>query len=368
MIISDKYFKKSLLVVAILSHIFCGFIGIIGPDGSDEIENLLVRVILAFPIFSEAFIFIKAFSGEYHLLILPALIHLVTLLYYIYKEYFQTKSVVDIRRFIDTSTNIVAFFIFFCSIVLLIAIYGYFDIYGMNPILQFIIGWGFVAAILFFPFWLSKIFLHNLLYSHLVIAYILKHGLGKFSSRTLKSILEGKCSICNAFIDEDSIFGNSLIIEKNAIKLICMKCRTGLDLPVILKRKTINRPKIILNMENFTQETSGIELLLSLRTLKNKLGYAHKENSWRRAFHLFFIEDYNNYLSFERSIIDKYGSLEGNHCGECGLSFNEYSNDVSIIDSIQNVECPNCRLPHRFQWFIRTTYKEERDELFNNKL
>lgn len=363
---NDKRLKVLLLVVIIISHIVCATVGLKIIDPYHD-YRLLMRIVLAFPVFSEVY-FIILVIGDNVLWIIPAIVHIAALNYYIYIRYFKHKIISEINKFIQGLIYYLVIFTILPLFTFNFFLTEYFDEIPFLKDLTFLKG--LIASITFVlemlsAFWFFDIYLKGIIDIYLIRKFIIKQGLEPFSTKTLNAILDGKCSICESRIKLDSLLGNSLVVDKKEITIICLKCRTGLDLVIPDHREAFNRIEVFFNMEKFSSTTS-INALLSLRLLKDNVDDGASENTWRSSFSI-NISSKDHYWIWDKPVADKYGILAGNSCGECGAFFKE---DIDIYESeefIQNGECPRCKLPNKYQWFLRTTFETECAELINNK-
>lgn len=361
----DKRLKVLLLVI-IISHIVCATVGLKIIDPYHD-YRLLMRIVLVFPILSEI-CFIILIIGDNVLWMFPAIVHIVALNYYIYTRYFKNKLISEINIFIQGLIYYLVFIALFPVFIFNSILTEYFDEIPFLKDLTFLKG--LIATITFIlgmlsVFWFFGIYLKGFIDIYLTRKLIVKQGLEPFSTKTLDALLDGKCSICGSRIKLDSLLGNSLVVDKKEITIKCLKCRTGLDIVIPDHRDVFDRIEVLLNMQKFSS-TSSINALLSLRMLKNNVDDAPSENTWRRSFSI-NINSNDYYWIWDKPVAEKYGILAGNSCGECGAFFKE---DLDIYDSeefIQNGECPRCKLPNKYQWFLRTTFEAERVELINNK-
>ena len=200
----------------------------------------------------------------------------------------------------------------------------------------------------------------KILFPKILTKGIIQSGFGPFVPSTLKAIQEGKCSNCLSSISDTSIFGNSLIVEDQKVKLICAKCRTGLgiDLP---KLSSINRARVIIEMTSLKErfDLNWLQILLGLR-----LGYAFFQNShkeYEKAFRKNLgSEDY--YWTDHAPVNRKYGEIDGlSNCGECGAFWHNDYDKEKLEQTIELGHCWNCKVPNNFQWNMRTSYAKEEE-------
>jgi hypothetical protein len=345
----EKFLKQFLLIIAIISHFSLIFVLTYLFDNEKD-ETISMRILWLTPIISEVCLLVMVLGKDILYSIL-AFIPFASICYYFYLKCFKNRDVNEIRKFAKTVGMIMWVTSFIYPLPFIEVYYTLTEkyVYQWRAFFNFLGLVGIIGLVYYLAFNIFIIYLPRIINYFLAKIIIVKNGLGLFTPKTLNDILIGKCSICNSDINDNSIFGNSLIIAKNEISLICAKCRTGIDIPVQKshsKYTSIDRGDVLLYMKKYP-EKFAIQTLISLRQLKiNQNDPENYYGNFRRA-------DY------------KYGVLEGNHCGECGEYFYEMPEVESNEDSnfIENGVCPHCKLPHKFQWFLRTTFEEESDAL-----
>jgi hypothetical protein len=91
-------------------------------------------------------------------------------------------------------------------------------IYQWNSILNILSTLGIIGLVFYLTNIISTIYFPKIINFFLAKRLLVNRGFGLFSPKTLEAILLGKCSICNSSIDNNSIFGNSLIIKNMNVR------------------------------------------------------------------------------------------------------------------------------------------------------
>ena len=200
---------------------------------------------------------------------------------------------------------------------------------------------------------------------------IFQNGLGPFTSACLIAFSQCRCQRCAKPVPENSLFGNALVVQDASILVLCSACRIGEECVLYpahpfrsrtrnaAANNTVDRIVVLAETDWLTAKGdlgfSYHDLLLCLRH-----GYGHFQEFRRKPF-----------AGYSATIVEdakrRFGRPLPGSCGECGaLWANEWelsrdnSEDILRDREYSDVECYACGFPHSHQWFMRTSFAEER--------
>ena len=205
-------------------------------------------------------------------------------------------------------------------------------------------------------------------------------GLGAFSPRALKALVDGSCATCGRPISDFALFGNALVVNPGAATFACAACR---QLPQshphsTVLRGIVDRSEVVVSMADYRAQLNlkDIELVLALRTSYARL---QDRRTHAIAFNLKTAHSFEDHLyandplyaiEYVEPVQKRYGNLLAiGNCGECGAWWphsrkqlaEHRSGRKSFADGTawSDTACWSCGCPHEAQWHMRTTLDHE---------
>lgn len=207
-----------------------------------------------------------------------------------------------------------------------------------------------------------------------------ERGLGSFSPRSVKSLLEGCCTDCGNAISDFTLFGNALVARRAEAAFLCAKCR-GLPEPLPranVLRGHIDRAQVVVSMGEYRGSLNlrDIELVLALRT---NYAMLQDRRTHREAFDvkvcnsaedMLLAEDLVHMIRYVPPVQTQYGNLDSiGNCAECGARWG--SRQYRVVENTRSSgsgegkasetqdACWACGCPDEAQWNMRCTLEEE---------
>ena len=193
--------------------------------------------------------------------------------------------------------------------------------------------------------------------------HIASQGRGPFSATLLSALRKNECMRCGQLINDHSLLGNSMVVEKSEIVIVCRKCRGGGRIPSACNQSfgRIYLSSLIDQIDRHTCSLSGEKLDWHEVLMCSRGSYAFLQPVYHRPAQAFT-------RNMARRV--RFGELLSiSNCGECGAF---WSNDHSRVTAgfgelgvdWNQFECWHCRMPHELQWHMRTTKSKEEKLLF----
>jgi len=218
------------------------------------------------------------------------------------------------------------------------------------------------------------------IFSKSISSRIAREGLGPLIPSTANSFLSGSCTECGQPVSDFTIFGNALVLNENGIlKIECSDCRLGntlkIEKPQVL-RGAINKNYILIDLTNRIKRRS-ISWIEMMMAWYSNYGFLQDERDYDEAYLIKFNNTDKDYLlsedifysafEYEHPIQSIFGKIEMlRSCGECSAFWSNNYRKNRIPELLKEGKCWSCRIPHQFQWNMRTTLADEIVKLKKN--
>ena len=190
-------------------------------------------------------------------------------------------------------------------------------------------------------------------------------GIGPFSAMLLRALRRSECMRCGQSINDHGLLGNSMVVEKSQVVILCRGCRGGGSIPAKCKQSfgRVSSSSLIVQLDLHTCSHSGEALDWHEVLMCSRGSYAFLQPAYHRPAEAFT----RNMASRVR-----FGELLSiGNCGECGAFWpndhNRFNPEIEELGVDWNqFECWHCQMPHELQWHMRTTKSAEKSLLFSS--